>query len=249
MSMITKKSHGDFFTQRVTEELTITVIHGPDGEREHDVADHVRTALGPLLKDLDLPRIHVMAEGHRVLLHGDVASAADAIVIEDSVLSMPSVDSVESHLHVGLIPGDTRPSEGVHEPSEMYRTLFDEAALVGLTDERVVRTAIAGVLTAILNQVPPDERSHVIAHFPHDVAKLAKPRRHIGEAAQHWHTVSSLETDASLRAGISLETAVALLPKVILVLRVFVPEEDHDVQACLTRHLREYWIDQMPDAP
>ncbi len=249
MSMITKKSHGDFFTQRVTEEITVTIIHRQDEQREHDVADQVRTALGPLLKDLDLPRIHVMAEGHRVLLHGDVACASDAVIIEDSVLTLPSVDSVESHLHIGLLPGDTRPSEAFHEPSEMYQSLRDEAALVGLTEEPAIRAALAGTLAAILDQIPPDERSHVIAHFPHDVAKLAKPRRHIGEVAKHWHTVSSLETDASLRGGMSLETAVALVPKVILVLRVFVPEEDHDVQACLTRHLREYWIDQMPDAP
>jgi hypothetical protein len=46
------------------------------------LADRVRSSLGPLEKQLDVPRVHVMVEEHIVLLHGEVASAGDADQIE-----------------------------------------------------------------------------------------------------------------------------------------------------------------------
>jgi osmotically-inducible protein OsmY len=76
------------------------------------LTDRVRSMLGPLEKRLDLPHIHVMAEDHAVLLHGEVASKSDADEIERAVRQTAGVERVESYLHVGLIRGDTRPSEG-----------------------------------------------------------------------------------------------------------------------------------------
>ena len=85
----------------------------PDPHVPDDVlADRIRSSLGPIEKRLDLPRIHVMVEKHVALLHGDVATAADADELVASVQRVPGVAGVESHLHVGLIAGDTRPSEG-----------------------------------------------------------------------------------------------------------------------------------------
>lgn len=85
----------------------------PDPHVPDDVlADRIRSSLGPIEKRLDLPRIHVMVEKHVALLHGDVATAADAEELVASVQRVPGVAGVESYLHVGLIPGDTRPSEG-----------------------------------------------------------------------------------------------------------------------------------------
>ena len=85
----------------------------PDPRVPDDVlADRIRSSLGPIEKRLDLPRIHVMVEKHVALLHGDVGTAADAEDLVAAVERVPGVAGVESHLHVGLIPGDTRPSEG-----------------------------------------------------------------------------------------------------------------------------------------
>ena len=85
----------------------------PDPRVPDDVlADRIRSSLGPIEKRLDLPRIHVMVEKHVVLLHGDVATTADADELVAAVERVPGVAGVESRLHVGLLPGDTRPSEG-----------------------------------------------------------------------------------------------------------------------------------------
>ena len=91
----------------------------PDPRVPDDVlADRIRSSLGPIEKRLDLPRIHVMVEKHVALLHGDVATTADADELIAAVDRVPGVARVESHLHVGLLPGDTRPSEGKSvEPS------------------------------------------------------------------------------------------------------------------------------------
>lgn len=76
------------------------------------LADRIRSQLGGLEKRRDLPHIHVMVEDHVVLLHGEVPTKADADAIERAVGAVSGVKAVKSHLHVGLIDGDTRPSEG-----------------------------------------------------------------------------------------------------------------------------------------
>jgi osmotically-inducible protein OsmY len=76
------------------------------------LADRIRSQLGGLEKERDLPRVHVMVEKHVALLHGDVGTQDDADAIERAVAGVSGVQGVESHLHVGLIRGDTRPSEG-----------------------------------------------------------------------------------------------------------------------------------------
>lgn len=226
-----------------------TAVYVNSERNEHDIADEVRTALGGLLKQLDLPRIHVMAEGHRVLLHGEVTQLSEAEAIEDAVLSLSCVDTVESHLHVGLLPGDTRPSHAAEVPSEMFLALVAAAMDANLTEPNARRTALNGVLCAILGQIPPGEQRHLVSHFPSDVTDLVAARRHLGEPRRHWRRPESLEIDASLRSGLSLSTARDLLPKVITVLRVFVPEEDGDVQATLSSKLRQFWVQQPSEYP
>jgi len=76
------------------------------------LADRVRSSLGPLEHRLDIPHLHVMAEGHDVLLHGDVASEDQVGTLVEATRRVPGVAEVRSHLHVGLLPGDTRPSAG-----------------------------------------------------------------------------------------------------------------------------------------
>jgi osmotically-inducible protein OsmY len=76
------------------------------------LADRVRSSIGSLLTDLDTPRIHVMAEGSKVLLHGDIISQEARERVEEAVRGVHGVGTVESFLRVGLLPGDSRPSNG-----------------------------------------------------------------------------------------------------------------------------------------
>ncbi len=208
---------------------------------DRDLADHVRSLMGTMVKQMDLPRIHVMAEGSRVLLHGDVVTTEDAERIEQFVIGLDDVDSVESHLHVGLLPSDTRPSKAVPEQSKMMAALLDAPVAIGIEEGAPSSCAAWGALSAILEQIPPNERRHIIAHFPNDVVTFIKPRRHLGDEGIHWKTELALDAAAAIRGGITLADARVLVPLIIGVLRVFVPEEDHDVQASLHTHLKELW--------
>jgi hypothetical protein len=85
----------------------------PDPDVDDDLlADRIRSELGGLEKQRDLPHVHVMVERHIALLHGDVPTQADADAIEKAVAAVSGVKGVNSHLHVGLIRGETRPSQG-----------------------------------------------------------------------------------------------------------------------------------------
>ena len=227
----------------VERTLVTTIVSAVStgGKSNADLADRVRTYLGPIVRDLDLPRIHVMAEGRRVLLHGDVANDTDASAIERIVRGFEDVESVESHLHVGLLPGDNRPSEAEPPRSTMMEALLETAELIGITPGGPAHSAVWGTLSAILEQIPPDERRHVFAHFPSDVVVFVKPRQQFGDENIHWKTELALDVAASLRGGIDLPTAEVLVPLVIGVLRRFVPEEDHDVQRSLKAALRDLW--------
>jgi len=76
------------------------------------LADRVRSTLGPVEHRLDIPRVHVMADGHDVILHGDVGSEEQLQAVLDATRAIPGVDHVASHLRVGFVPGDTLPSAG-----------------------------------------------------------------------------------------------------------------------------------------
>jgi uncharacterized protein (DUF2267 family) len=235
----------------IEQRVRFTTIGKPP-KANADLADTVHSRLGSIIKTMDLPRIHIMAEGTRILLHGDVATEQDASLIEGIVKSFDNVDSVESHLHVGLLPSDTRPSKGhsaeasLSNQSDMMKGFFENAAAIGLT-EGPAQSAIKGTLTAILEQIPPNERQHVIAHFPTDVARFVKPRHHFGDENIHWKTELELDAAASLRGGFDLPTAEVLVPLIIGVIRRYVPEEDHDVVATLHTALKELW--QISETP
>lgn len=79
---------------------------------DRTLADRIRSELGSLERELDLPRVHVMVQGHVALLHGEVGDRDDARAIEEAVAKVAGVTRVASHLRNGLFPGDTRPSTG-----------------------------------------------------------------------------------------------------------------------------------------
>ena len=128
----------------------------------------------------------------------------------------------------------------------MLDALFDAAAAIGINGGPA-RSAINGTLSAILEQIPPNERRHVLNHFPTDVVLLAKPRHHFGDENLHWKTELALDAAASLRGGIDLPTAEVFVPLVIGIIRQFVPEEDHDVVATLKSALKHLW--QLSETP
>ena len=89
--------------------------HHPDPNvDDRTLADRIRSVLGPIEKRLDLPHVHVMVENHVVLLHGDVEWPHEEATITQAVRQVSGVRGVESHIHVGMLRSDTRPSTGRH---------------------------------------------------------------------------------------------------------------------------------------
>jgi hypothetical protein len=170
----------------------------PDPWADDDVlVDRVRSQLGPIEKQLDVPHVHVLVHDGAAMLHGEVPSweAADQIV--SSVLRMSGIEAVESYLHVGLGRGDTRPSEGHLHPSESHalRTL-EEAAVRGGAPGDQAFASVRAVLSAFADRIPVDEREHVLAHLPADVRPLATPPRRAGKPPR-VRTLSQLVADVT----------------------------------------------------
>ena len=222
----------------------------PDPAVSDDVlADRIRSSLGGLEKRLDVPRVHVMVEDHVALLHGDVPSVADRSTIECAVLHSPGVRGIESYLHVGLLPGSTRPSEGralAHEaPSAAMRQLLDAARDAGAAEDDA-RAAVRAVLATFAERIPLDERDQLLAHLPTDVRKFAAVPRRKGEAVTRLRTLSEFVTAIASRNGMSPERAQSITESVLAHLRQLVPEEVDDVAAVLPEELRQLWTAAVP---
>ena len=213
----------------------------PDPNVADDIlADRVRSSIGGLEHRLDIPHVHVMVEDHVVLLHGDVAGEVDARAIEQAVMKVSGVRGVESHLHAGLILGDTRPSSGdtaSHHASPALQRLLDAARHAGA---RQPHEAVHAVLCAFLDRVPVEERAHVFAHLPADVRSLAGPARRHGEHAR-VRSVAQLVAAASADGGLDPGHATGITSAIVTALRQLVPEEANDVAAVLPPELRDLW--------
>lgn len=213
----------------------------PDPEVTGTVlADRIRSTIGPLEKELDLPHVHVMVDEHVAVLHGEVGSEAEAERIEEAVASVSGVRGVESYLHVGLGRGDTRPSEGraARSASTARRRLLDAAADAGIGPASAP-LVVGSVLAALAERLPEAERRHVAAHLPADVRGLLSPprRRHVESAAttgQLTHRVAAATALDEARAALATR-------RVLHELRDLVPEESGDVAAVLPADLRELW--------
>jgi uncharacterized protein (DUF2267 family) len=239
--------------RRLTRDLNYVVASAPGiayrlaGRRPDPdaddaiVADRVRSALGPLEKRLDLPRLHVMVDDHYVILHGEVASEDDAYAVERAVMRVSGVDGYESHLHVGLLPGDTRPSAGraaPQPPSAALTSLTDAAERAGARDPRA---AVHAVLCGFFDRIPIEERLQVSAHLPADVRALAGPARRGGATPPKLRTVTQLVSAVTAEGGIDPERTEAIMRATIAALRDLVPEEAADIAAVLPAELRDLW--------
>jgi len=178
--------------RHVTDRLRGVAHRSWRGDRTVDdqvLADRVRSTLGRVTRDLDLPHVHVMVEDGVVVLHGDVASEEDSEVLEQRACDVPGVRGVESYLHVGLQRSDTRPSAGraVHPPSdarqrrpgrdddfnvrtldELVATVSDVDPALGATRSRLVTDAVLGELSQLI----PEERDDVAAILPAELRRL-----------------------------------------------------------------------------
>jgi uncharacterized protein (DUF2267 family) len=215
----------------------------PDPNVSDDVlADRTRSSIGPLEKRLDLPHVHVMVEDHVAILHGDVADEASACAIERAIMRVSGVKGIESHLHPGLVHGDTRPSQGAagpQPPSEALSALVDAARDAGA--ERYPRAAVHAVLCAFSDRIPENERQHMFAHLPLDLRLLAGPVRRHGASAPRPKTVPQLVATAFAEGGIDPAHAEAITRAIVATLRYIVRDEAADIAAVLPSELRELW--------
>ena len=206
------------------------------------LTDRIRSSLGPLEKRLDLPHLHVMVESHTVLLHGEVDSDENLRAVEEAVARISGVVGVESYLHVGLIRGDTRPSEGKseHPPSEARKRLQLAVQQAGVGEQHATR-AVRAVLGTLGEQIPPRELDHVRSHLPADVQSLMQPPRRTGAAFRRVRTVPEFVAEVISVDGVPPASGPEIVEAVLGVLKGLVPEETADVAAVLPKDLRRMW--------
>jgi len=204
------------------------------------LADRVRSTLGPLEHRLDVPRVHVMADGHDVLLHGDVVSDEQAQTLIDAVRGIPGVQRVESHLHIGLFPGDTRPSKGSEHPapSAALGSVL-AAAHAGGAKEGAERACARSVLSTFSAVLPEGERRHVLTHLPTDLRILAEPLH--PRWAGHRRMRKFGEFTVAALPNVDPGEREAIVESVLGAVHELVPEEIVDVAAVLPEDLRRLW--------
>lgn len=208
------------------------------------LADRIRSALGPLEKRLDLPHMHVMVEDHVVLLHGEVGWPHEAATLERAVGRVSGVRGVESYLHVGLLRGDVRPSEGrrvAQPPSEAKRRLLAAARSAGADEAHAAKT-VRATLAVLAERIPSGEREQLLGHLPEDVRAMSTPPRRAGAAAARVPTATDL-VGAIVSDGVDVTDgqAAAIVAAVVAEVRRLVPEEANDVAAVLPHELRDLW--------
>ena len=218
----------------------------PDPDVGDDVlADRIRSSIGPVEKRLDIPHVHVMVDDHVAVVHGDVPDDDVARVVEHAIMRVSGVRGVESHLHFGLIDGDTRPSQGAEAPrppSDALRRLVDTARDAGAAADP--RAAVHAVLCGFSDRLPEHEREQLLAQLPGDVRSLAGPPRRHGEHTTRLKTVPQLVAAVTAVGGIEAEQADAVTRVVLTVLHDLAHAEARGVAAVLPHDLAELWSAQ-----
>ena len=202
------------------------------------IADRVRSSLGQLLAWRDLPHPNVMVHDGMVTLHGVVGNAADEVALSRAVLRVAGVRGVRSELHEGFGPGDTRPSAGRHHESSIGLAMLRKAAEAAGSQAQGLA---AVTLSVFLSRLPLGERGHVIGHLPADVRDLLDAEVRSGELIDVRTTEELFEEIVRRVPDASMAEVRRLAPRVIEVLRAFVPEEAADVRAVLPQGLRQLW--------
>jgi len=215
----------------------------PDPNVSDDVlADRIRSTIGPVEKRLDVPRVHIFVEDHVAVVHGDVPDAWAARMVEHAIMNVSGVRGVESHLHCGLAPGDTRPSRGAEiaePPSPALEALLEAARDAGANGN--ARPAVHAVLCAFGDRMPAAERDKMFGHLPSDVRAIAGPVHRHGERPARLRTVPQLVAAVVAEGGIEPAGADRITRAVVAVLHGIVPEDARDIAGVLPADLRELW--------
>jgi uncharacterized protein (DUF2267 family) len=199
------------------------------------LADRIRSQIGPLEHSLDTPRVHVMVEHDVAILHGDVPTIEARRVIETAVRGVDGVRGVVSHLNVGLLSGDTRPSDAETEPSHARRRLV-AAARRAAGGDATADVATDAVLRAFGATLSPRARRRITSHLPADVALHLEP---LGAGP-----ITSLESLYGMVADACAAPAAHvpwIVSAVLTELRSLVPGEVGAVAQQLRGDLRHEW--------
>jgi uncharacterized protein (DUF2267 family) len=208
------------------------------------LADRIRSTIGPLERALDIPHVHVMVDGHVALLHGEVASTDEAGALERAVRRVAGIHGVESHLHVGLLRSDTRPSLGRNAPpppSNARRRLL-AAARRGGADDAHAPAAVRAILEVLFGRLPRGERDHLLGHLPADVRKMAFPPTYDADVVSDLRTVTDFIAAVIAEESDASGPATAIVTEILTEIRRLVPEEAGDVAAVLPSELRTLWM-------
>lgn len=207
------------------------------------LADRVRSMLGPLEHRLDVPRVHVSACGHQVMLHGEVDSWEQESEVVRAVRAVPGVHRVTSRLTVGLFAGDSRPSEGAkHRPESAGMRKVLAAAHGAGVSAGGERAAARSVLSTFVDMLPGGERAHVVGHLPGDLRAL------VGEGrARPYRLIRHIdELSVAALPLLPAERRRTVVESVLGAVRELVPEEADDVAAVLSPELRQVWKTAIP---
>jgi uncharacterized protein (DUF2267 family) len=207
------------------------------------VAERIRSALGRVERDLDIPRVHVSVVHHTAMLHGDVADESQARRVVDVASAISGVHDVRSYLHVGLTASDSTPSQGARHagPSHAKRLLVDAAREGGVPADRAAVLADA-VLTAVLERVPESTSEHLLAHLPVDLRTLVTQTGRRG-LPRGERTLDAFIEDVASAALLEEHVARTGARTVVQGLQKLVPEEVDAVAAVLPPELRGFWLE------
>ncbi len=82
------------------------------------LADRIRSSLGPLEKQLKVPRIHVTVEHGVAILHGDITDTDTADQIVHAAEAIAGVRGVRSHLGASAGPQPETARPGAADPDK-----------------------------------------------------------------------------------------------------------------------------------
>lgn len=207
------------------------------------LADRIRSELGLLERQLDIPHVHVMVERDVAVLHGDVPTDAAAHVIESRVREVSGVRHVVSHLHVGLLASDTRPSSGRSDHSPAAQRIV-AAALRGGGGEVTAELAAKAVLTVFGASLPAHTRTRIASHLPLDVGAWLLP----SGAMRRVDTVEDLYEAVSERDVFPAAHTPWVVAAVLRELRAIIADDVTEVAFELPAPLRHLWLDAAPAA-
>ena len=182
--------------------------------------------VGPLERRLDLPHVHVMAEDHVVLLHGegrgrrgcgrDRECRAPRVRCRGSGVVSPCRPTARRHSAVARSGGAAAAIGG------RAQALLGAAAESGSWRGARLRSG-PGDLVGVRRSDPGGRRAQLLAHLPHDVREMVTPPRYLGRASRRPRTMHELFSNVFTETDAPLRHAQLVVQAVLYQLRRLVP--------------------------